>query len=301
MSEIKKENLEGKNESQEIQNELQDLSAEVLDTNLDPKLVEEIEKEAEESLVELEKENTDKKSKWKTVKGEVEIEGKKVEITYREKVIALPKHRQEQTGITRIRRRELLPPLPEGFYIPLSNRVKDAQKKLTYHFAMNQERVEYLAKNNSFPAYSTNNKFGDVYKFLTNSRYPSEETLAHVMNYRLNDPTLVRQEEFKDIDRFKKEGLYFQEIEEGKSGELYFRRGKAIIDYGTPLFIFGIMNKKFLEYIKSLGMDQNILHYDRSLTILLKKRKKPLRWCHAECAIIPTKRGLNVLFFESSP
>lgn len=55
-----------------------------------------------------------KKSKWKEVVGEVEIEGKKVEVKYREKVIELPKHRQEETGIQRIRRRELLPPFPEG-------------------------------------------------------------------------------------------------------------------------------------------------------------------------------------------
>lgn len=39
--------------------------------------------------------------KWGTVKGEVEIEGKKVEVSYREKIIDLPKHRQEETGIKR--------------------------------------------------------------------------------------------------------------------------------------------------------------------------------------------------------
>jgi len=27
--------------------------------------------------------------------------------------------------------------------------------------------------------------------------------------------------------------------------------------------------------------------------------KKPLRWCHAELALVPAKRGLNVLFFET--
>ena len=40
--------------------------------------------------------------------GEFEFDKKKVEVLYREKVIEIPKHRQEETGIARIRRREII-------------------------------------------------------------------------------------------------------------------------------------------------------------------------------------------------
>ena len=84
-----------------------------------------------------------KSGRWgKPVKGEVEIEGKKVEVSYREKVIELPKHRQEATGIKRIRRRELLPPFPEGLFI--SNHEKNITDKYKQISSNVQNREYYL-------------------------------------------------------------------------------------------------------------------------------------------------------------
>ena len=84
-----------------------------------PEIVEpQIEAETPEDFEEPE----GKSGKWgEPVKGEVEVEGKKVEVSYREKVIELPKHRQEETGIKRIRRRELLLPFPDGLFISHNN------------------------------------------------------------------------------------------------------------------------------------------------------------------------------------
>ena len=51
-----------------------------------------------------------KKGKWSEV-----VKNEKLGISYREKVIQLSKYRQEETGIKKIRRREVLT-YPEGFY-----------------------------------------------------------------------------------------------------------------------------------------------------------------------------------------
>jgi len=120
-----------------------------------------------------------KAGKWKTVKGDVEIEGKKVEVSYREKVIELPKHRQEETGIKRIRRRELLPPFPEGF-------CKNAKDGALYM--------------------SLNKEFDSVYGILTDDQFPSRKKFIHMFNY------LPRGNENEHAEKFKKEGAYFQKI-----------------------------------------------------------------------------------------
>lgn len=267
-------------------------------------LAEEIENEAEQGLNELEKENTDKKSKWKTVKGEVEVEGKKLEITYREKVIELPKYRQEQTGITRIRRRELLPPLPEGLFLP-----KDDKKKI-----IEGKEVEMLSH------YSSDKKFDNVYNLLSDGGHPCHGTLVHIMNF-------MEWRHRDKIEKFKKEGLYFQKIhcqsEEGFSfcaDEMYEDK------FATPVFVFGNRNSKFLEYLNFVenspeeewGIDEispEIKGDFRRVRNRIKfgpqeirwphfgrfknSKEHQLRWCHAECALVPTKRGLNVLFFET--
>lgn len=231
-----------------------------------------------------------KSGKWKIVKGEVEVEGKKVEVSYREKVIELPKHRQGETGIKRIRRRELLPPFPEGLYIsPYSERF--------------------------FPSYSTEKKYDDFYGFLTNGGYPKHGTLVHILDYALNGQKGSR--EIKNVQQFIKEGMYFQKIsaEGGKHFRTDTNEGihcnteRAFIDsFTTPIFVFGDKNKIYNEYMSGIpSWRQPDTSKDNIEEILYVHEKKlirgtpiePLRWCHAECALVPTKRSLNVLFFET--
>jgi len=93
----------------------------------------------------------------------------------------------------------------------------------------------------------------------------------------------------------------------------------------TPIFIFSNKNETLIKYINSIIENPEIhtmleLSGGKSsiekLKILrdgkpMRKRTeptlpcvrhpdvKPLRWCHAELALVPTKRSLNVLFFET--
>ena len=56
-----------------------------------------------------------------------------------------------------------------------------------------------------------------------------------------------------------------------------------------------------IQYIKLLAKGTKIEASESEATIPVIKHSdiKPLRWCHAECALVPTKRSLNVLFFET--
>ncbi|OGZ84922.1 MAG: hypothetical protein A2599_01830 [Candidatus Staskawiczbacteria bacterium RIFOXYD1_FULL_39_28] len=302
-----------------------------------------------------------KSGRWgKPVKGEVEIEGKKVEVSYREKVIELPKHRQEATGIKRIRRRELLPPFPEGLFI--SNHEKNITDKYK-QISSNVQNREYYLKIIDYPFWNDDSEQDEIYKFLTDGRYPQDGTWCHLMNKGVTEEKEARVSK-KNRD-FKNEGLYFQKIfpknasdveggtahfyektnaelvqTEISSGILENQIGVSSLFCGTnrswfagggilnPVFVFGNRNKRFVEYLDSLsanpevdniidrGAPRYVLSVKKSLDSLKNRTKiktgaevmipairhpdiKPLRWCHAELAIIPTKRSLNVLFFET--
>jgi hypothetical protein len=288
--------------------------------------------EMPENFVEPEGES----GRWKTEKGEVEIEGKKVEVAYREKVIELPKHRQEETGIQRIRRRELLPPFPEGLY--------DTSGKDIDSSGHSQPQASKV--------WSSRDKFDNFYKLFTDNEYPSEGTLVHHLEWT----NWYQHGTNYGIHKHLKEGLYFQKVN-NENRNFYFapirKWGSTGTGYGkfnTPFFVFGNKNTRIIEYIDFIlelegkeikkwnryfntgdikegewdtgygnpdfsEQDYDILKKiknretvstfddDEVKTSLFGnpaiRMKKPLRWCHAELAIIPTKRSLNVLFFET--
>ncbi|MBW2980779.1 hypothetical protein KY360_05165 [Candidatus Woesearchaeota archaeon] len=257
---------------------------------------------------------------WKTVSGKVEVEGKKVEIFYREKVIEIPRYRQQETSIKRIRRRELLPPFPAGFYFPAEK--FRGLEVVAERFVNGKGIKEYkYAERDYPPAYSFDSKFDDVYRFLTDNIYPSPGTLVHVVNWRIGariqgwDLADTKPDQ-ENIQQFKKEGMYFQEIYPSAPGEkyfgspggkknLYFAYGDQpyVKRYITPVFIFGQKNRNFTDYLRAAGASSDIFKSQKGSHTNFPLANGPdapkLRWCHAEAALIPTKRGLNVLFFEA--
>ena len=239
--------------------------------------------------------------------GEV-VENKELGVRYREKVIELPKHRQEETGVKRIRRREMLPPFPEGL---LLQEVDD--KNLQY--------------------WSGDEAFDEVYNFFTSNGYPSEGTLVHIMNF-------MRENDQEKIQKNIREGLYFQEIHaENEYGFRLCPDRTYVGKFTTPVFVFGNRNSVLNEYVDSVINDpvsewgvefegkwairlgkheyswpevshdlkrlRNRKHIDAGEVSLPyfgrleNSSKRQLRWCHAELALVPTKRSLNVLFFET--
>jgi hypothetical protein len=294
------------------------------------------------------------------------VENSELGVSYKEKVITLPEHRRQETGISRIRRKEVIE-------VPANFRTEPDHRQ--------------------GPGYSLNREFHEIYKFLTEHRYPSFETWNHVMY--ADNPDFRR----KGTENFLKEGLYFQKIHYNferswdspetvkwlnehwpsrrqlydLSVEMGGQSWEAKID--TPMFIFGNRNKAFVEYIESIFTNpaaRKIMEpqwdFDNPLSVVrpgspeynkilkeyltmradefqkagvlltsmrsnmeTKKFKnvnylkflidgqpmfrygghhpyipaikhpdiKPLRWCHAEIAIVPTRNNLNVLFFET--
>jgi len=182
-----------------------------------------------------------KKSKW----GET-VENKDLGVSYREKVIELPKYRQEETGIKRIKRREVLT-FPEDFFEPS----KEIDKR-------------YYPPN-----YKFSSEFDDVYKLLTDNIYLSPDTLAHILNLRIGAGNLAwnltgAKRDYEDIKKFKNEGMYFQEINPLSSGhkkpQLFPAYGEEpyVCSYATPVFIFGRKNKNFMNYLKAVGVSPRI-------------------------------------------
>ena len=107
-----------------------------------------------------------------------------------------------------------------------------------------------------------------------------------------------------------------------------------ILDSDTPIYVFGEINKIFTEYMNKIldNPDTNQMLDEAGFNVLSLKKYfnqihpsfeffnedkpkggyghpvipvvkhpdiKPLRWCHAELALVPTKRSLNILFFET--
>jgi hypothetical protein len=255
-----------------------------------------------------------KSGKWgKPVKGEVEINGEKVEVSYREKVIELPEHRREETGIQRIRRRELLPPFPEGLYITQAERMAKNPRLRGYNMT-----EEFMNKPPYLPIYSSEKKFDEFYKFLSEGEYPCPGTWVHNIDYLEIVNNTGRPSE--SIAKFKKEGLYFQKIHNNYEFDFWTeRKFQSQNGYTTPIFIFGNKNPNINEYFNSIlanPKDESVSHNDLKDFLKRSSRgeeeirfigfgdskkltKNPIRWCHAECALVPTKRSLNVLFFET--
>lgn len=254
-----------------------------------------------------------KSGKWKTVKGEVEVEGKKVEVFYREKVIELPKYRQEETGIKRIRRRELLPPFPEGLYLSSDDRLAEALKVPW------MKEGEYKDKEDGkiwSPAYNGDETLDGFYNFLTDGKYPRKGIYVHAINYidarnkRIKKPDIngSQNSTIPETHKFMQKGLYFQKIREvGLSFDLYPGRIYPLANrYINPVFIFdgskgSPLDKNtylqwYLDRTKEMGGDVEKSEVNLAIST---NPDKPLRWCHAECALVPTKRSLNVLFFET--
>jgi len=280
-----------------------------------------------------------KSGKWNEV-----VEDKELGVSYREKVITLPKHRQEETDINHIIRREVLT-YPRNFYTSEDQ------------------------SDSGIAYYSGEEKFDDVYRFLTNERFPSPDVWVHIFSGGEKDPKSY-------VSEFKKERLYFQEVifthighealntfertEEGikrqdphylydkhgnpkqipknqlalsklwlQVGEMYFRK-----HYNTPVFVFSNKNEIFNQYVDTVLANPEAMEMiynatrnpdpsfrkfvKHNLDNLQSFRKgnsvdspvqwiqcvrhpdiKPLRWCHSELALVPTKRNLNVLFFKS--
>jgi hypothetical protein len=308
----------------------------------------------------------------------LELEGKSIEadkivenlelgVRYKETIIELPEHRQKETGIKRITRRELLPPLPKGLFV--------SGEESPYYPGSNglspQGRANLKETTKGHPYYSCAKEFDDLYKFITNNIYPSEESLVHVFNIGLLHGWPGHDNPIEHSERLKKDGLYFQEIfningesklfEIGDDGVMKdFNKSKAdfnnlpedkkagiyrffvhgcgqaffgLDSIATPVFLFTNKNKVFLEYVESVlnnqimcinkeGETENILdsfapnkRFQNVLNKILRGEIskmgevwipslkhpdiKPLRWCHSECALVPTKRSLNILFFET--
>ncbi len=321
------------------------------------------------------------------------IENKELGISYREKVIELPQHRKKETGVKRIRRRELLKPLPDGLYTPAE------KNELRYNIS-GGEKI-------NLPYYSGEKKFDSIYKFLTDDRYPSYGSFVHAVEIGF----LYRSSSYRTqqrVERLKSENIYLQEIFPKNIDDvsieallcLYEKKGdnleiqKSITgeipkkqigvftlfshqnrmwadDYSTPIFIFSNRNRAFndyinavlsnsetkemlksqdynwgverkdekfelispnspqyIEYLSRLSELQNLEEYRKNnvlvpkgnfdavnrlkvikegipilgglnIPIIRHPNIRPLRWCHAELALIPTKRSLNVLFFET--
>lgn len=308
-------------------------------------------------------ETNDQIGRWSEV-----IEDKVLGVSYREKIIELPKHRQEETGVKRIRRRELLLPFPIGLYVsPSEKKNRDIQHVLNSdenEFEKENQIQKIKNKGEYLPSYRSpltgvdedqskaieqyksgisvlDNPGADilkgivdyekrpatlkkVYEFLTDRMYPSNDAWVHQFEYSLAECPIKNNElpkhKKETVDLFTKEGMYFQKVSDLNNKEgverrkgtkhLYLvhgnenNRGKMWSGtYTTPVFIFGTKNKIFNELIKDHSQILGRHPVADEIIVDLPKDSSEfnnsLRWCHSELALIPTKRSLNVLFFET--
>ena len=298
-------------------------------------------------------------------------------MSYRETIFNLPEHRAKETGITRIRRREVLT-------VPEAGIVRDESGEIRYYRTW--KNIDY--ENEPLP----------FYKKLTDGKYPNPRLWNHTVN--------VNTESTKEkLEEHIREGIYLQKIYIGDKSSITTRLEKDKTGYfalpnvpgdttwanrvDTPIYFFGNQNPNLVEYLKSIlaspialemlkkdgwidePLDPNLIspsdptygegkyhpkvykdfrqnpkkakiieqfktdnvHFykdgqsqdetdeviynidtlrkfiagvpiwirdvHRKIPIVQHPDIKPLRWCHAEMAIVPTKKGLNVLFFET--
>jgi hypothetical protein len=172
---------------------------------------------------------------------------------------------------------------------------------------------------------------------LTDGGYPSPGTWTHTVNWDEVYYESARGVGKKSLEKMKNEGLYFQMINSNKYGadnqsSFYFTPERIYQEvFITPVFIFGNKNRilnnyidslsiqtgKYNEFIGNMARDKKLLKYLRERNPNLPPQRprgeiflnyfggeannneRPLRWCHAELALVPTKKSLNVLFFEA--
>ena len=283
----------------------------------------------------------DTKFEWSEI-----VENKELGVSYREKIIELPKHRQEETGIKIIRRRQLIQ-LPEGI---LRSQPKTGQRVVYLEGSDWKENLEgYDVQSEEFTPF---------WEYITDNRFPSESVWTHLF---LGDWGNWDNH----IKRFKQEGAYFQKVfpkKDGWPGCWFFGKDSsgnvqqesenhripedekeladtlALYDMSlnekecfrpiiaNPLFIFGNKNKAFVDYFDKISSNQEALrmidlaekgedynrlsslisgkaisgeHHHPSIPVIRHPDIKPLRWCHSELAVMPTKKSLNVLFFDT--
>lgn len=223
---------------------------------------------------------------------ETVVENKELGVSYKETVIELPQHRREETGVVRIKRRELLT-FPEGFF--------GKTRKYEDRFVGEEGWKDPETSPESIP----------VWEFITDDRFPSGAKMAHYidihnnsgMGYhgRVSHLSPDEQKEYfrthfkKDKElyprswiRHKDEGLYFQSIfPEGdmsdkkmytktESGELQPSKDSGS-PYGVtkmytweswslfrspirhPVYLFGAENSAFRDYCASITQNREIL------------------------------------------
>ncbi len=198
-----------------------------------------------------------KKGKWSEV-----IENKELGIRYREKIIELPKHRQEETGIKRIRRRELLPPFPEGLYENVSEKEEDEYvrqeeiKKLSFERESSQYEKKmrvpfpYKYRTSKAPNWQQHGRrynvrgFEKIYDFLTNTRTSDKDIETTTFSL----PLYYHEYEMADkhIKNLKEEQIYFQKIH---------ALGRGFPSEGDAIFIKG---ENGLEIIREFDYGKKI-------------------------------------------
>ncbi len=118
------------------------------------------------------------------------IENKELGISYRDTDIWLPYHRQVETGIKRIRRRELLK-IPNDIYINIDKKHKGFHR-------FNKERI----------LYSTDPKFDQFYLSITDGLYPTEHRATHTVSWDVATYT----QRATGLNIFLRDQCYFQKI-----------------------------------------------------------------------------------------
>lgn len=209
------------------------------------------------------------------VETEIEVEGKKEKVRYREKVIELPKHRQQETGIKRIRRREIL---------EMPDNIKP------------RGDANWWARGYDFShTENGHTKNWEFLRYLTDGRFPS----LQVWNHTLMGDLKGNEKLFYELaETHGKELVYFQDVApldvgNDESRKVYKRwtylenhggvlekidipttdeeRKKAISYYNmsvgveswldplqTPVYVFGNRNKAFVNYIESILQNSEI-------------------------------------------
>lgn len=197
------------------------------------------------------------------------IENNDLDIVYTEKVIELPKHRQEEMGISRIRRRTVSQ-IPEYFRDLFSQ--KDSGSNRDYE------------------------KIRQCIEYLTEGRFPSFHTWNHTFSgdQRIEEDT---------TSQFVDEGLYFQEVRWEKdlgAGEIHrgdryheFKDGSVFDlsvlenepwgsawEQGMPVFAFGAQNKAFVDYVGEITTNPEVMemlkksgwNFERDFEVLDKSK-----------------------------
>jgi len=214
---------------------------------------------------------------------ETVVENRELGVSYKETIIELPEHRREETGVVRIKRREL-DTFPEGFF----GRTK-AGRWMTEGW---KDTIEYLP----------------IWEFISDGKYPSAGKLGHYIDIAGDRElsTMYPKPNFKNPEdrrriradseyyprsflRHQDEGLYFQSV--FPEGDLHDKRFFAKDTDGKfqktqdsnspfgltrvytwegwqlfrspirhPVYFFGTENKVFREYCRAISSNQEIVN-----------------------------------------